>query len=185
MKACFALLPGLSTQNAAMALGWDLHVRHGAGIEVRKIPPHVSLKQSFDAPALPDLLDFMEAFAATLHPVTAVFDVPAVWPWPSAADPRSGVLVLTVRENAELRALHDRLNAELVARFGECPAEFDGDAYVFHLTLVAGGLRFERYQEVAQGLGNFPAACRLEALALFVFDPSGGAYTTYRILPLS
>jgi len=50
VKATFALLPDLQTQNAVMEIAWELFQKRGAGLDVRRLPPHISLKQPFDVP---------------------------------------------------------------------------------------------------------------------------------------
>jgi hypothetical protein len=73
MKATLALIPDLTTLNEVMALSWNLHLRHGTGVEVRKLPPHVSLKQPFEAPEITDLLGFVERFAGSVSPIDILF----------------------------------------------------------------------------------------------------------------
>ncbi len=184
MKATLGLLTDRVTFNAASGLAWEMHLRFAVGVDVRRLPLHVSLKQPFDCNDLPGLVRFAERFATDVAPVAVELMECEMW-----EQETSGVLSVQVAETGDLRALHDRLNHELAASFGPCPAPFDGAAYRFHLTLAAGqappdawraGLDFCRAQWQ-------PLAFVARELALFVYDQDASGewqYLTYHILPL-
>lgn len=48
MKAAFALLADTETHNLVRKLSWDIHRKYHTGIDICRLPPHVSLKQPFD-----------------------------------------------------------------------------------------------------------------------------------------
>ena len=101
-----------------------------------------------------------------------------------------GLLWIDIRETEALRQLHNRLNRELHERFGNVQADYDGDAYHFHMTVMMGGQPLEVYQrwlrEQATPTINLPITA--SELAMFVYDePLGpqGDYLCYKILPLT
>src|SRR5437660_876017 len=53
-----------------------------------------------------------------------------------------------VKETPALRALHNRLNRELPALFGDVSAEHDGADYHFHVTVATGGASAETYRSI-------------------------------------
>jgi len=192
MKAAFALLADRETFNFVSRAAWQMHARHGLGIGARRLPPHVSLKQPFEIGHLEDLEAYAEEFAAGVAPFAVELDGWELWEYP-AGTPESGVLSLRVRQTPSLRALHDRLNAELAARFGEreTRADFDGETYRFHLTIAAGGGTIAAYRRAFAQCRNEPLpvqAFTARALAIFVYDDAARGpeweYMTYRILPL-
>jgi len=190
MKATFALLPDIETQNMVTKLAWEIYSEHHASLTIRCLPPHISLKQPFNVSSLDDLANYMQEFAASISEMNLTLDGYQVWDWPNAENPTSGILTIKTQETPELRALHTRLNQELTARFGNCSAPFDGDTYSFHLSIIGGGAMPSQYQTILRNLGSksLSAQCQIDQLAMFVYDDpnSNGewVYTTYKIMPL-
>lgn len=56
MKATFALLANAEIHNLVRKLAWDNHQKYHTGIDVCRLPPHISLKQPFDISDLNRLL---------------------------------------------------------------------------------------------------------------------------------
>ncbi len=52
MKAKFALLANNEIHNLVRKLSWDIHQKYRTGIDVTRLPPHISLKRSFDISSL-------------------------------------------------------------------------------------------------------------------------------------
>ena len=186
MKAAFALLPDRETFNAVSKLSWQMHRSYHTGLAVRRLPPHVSLKQPFAMEDLEGLEEYMAFLAGSIAPFPITLTQCQLWETPD-----SGVLSRGVQENETLRALHDRLNTELTERFGERKADFDGPSYTFHMTIAAGGGSLETYREAfaeCEALSRTPTFVTRE-LALFLYDNHDGKgeweYLTYKILPLS
>jgi 2'-5' RNA ligase len=50
-----------------------------------------------------------------------------------------GMVWLDVQETPDLRQLHNRLNQELRQHFGATGADYDGEHYHFHLTVLMAG----------------------------------------------
>lgn len=190
MKVTFALIPNIETQNFVIKLAWEIHTEHNASLAIRCLPPHISLKQPFNVSSLDDLTNYMQEFAASIPEMNLTLDGYQVWDWPNAYNPTSSILTIKTQETSELRALHTRLNRELTARFGDCSAQFDGDAYSFHLSVIGGGATPSQYQNILKNLDskNLPTKCDINQLAMFVYDDpnSNGewVYTTYKIMPL-
>ena len=100
-----------------------------------------------------------------------------------------GILWVDVEETEKLRGLHNRLNEELNQRFGNIPADFDGDAYHFHMTVMMGGQPLEMYRKFLAEVSNpkINMSLTVKELAMFVYDePMGpnGEYLSYKILPV-
>jgi 2'-5' RNA ligase len=93
-----------------------------------------------------------------------------------------------VQETPHLRALHERLNAELASQFMRTDALFDGAAYHFHATvaLVEGAARYCHVLEDFRGR-RVDITYRPEQIAMFYYDDdvfTPGTYLTYKVLPL-
>jgi len=190
MKATFALLTDTPVANLVSRTAWQLHRAHRLGLSVRRLPPHISLKQPFDIEDLHGLEAYMETLARSIQPFTIELADYHLTQFPPSA-PASSVLSLAVKETPYLRSLHNRLNHELADHFGECPAPFDGDSYAFHLTIAAGPSSVPAYrQALATCTQNPPQPNQFETrkLALFLYDNNDGQsdweYLTYNILPL-
>ena len=71
MKATFALLASQEVHNQVRKLTWDIHQKYRTGIDVTRLPPHISLKQPFEVSDLGLLEQYMAELAGSLDP----FDV--------------------------------------------------------------------------------------------------------------
>jgi 2'-5' RNA ligase len=99
------------------------------------------------------------------------------------------VLWVDVRETPELRALHERLNAELAHHFAETSAPFDGPAYHFHATVALATMPAGAQQQMraASATWRVDLSCVPSAVALFYCDDdrgTPGSYITYKVAPL-
>ena len=188
MKATFALLADNQIHNLVRKLSWDIHQKYRTGIDVCRLPPHISLKQTFDIKDLDSLSDYMAELAESIKPFQAqlthleLIDA-------TIDGLESGILWLNVEETNFLRELHNRLNEELTARFGNVPAEYDGADYHFHMSVSIGGQPIEIYpkilDEFKEWLVDLP--CMVRDLVMFVYDERSdvnAGYMTYKILPL-
>ena len=98
-----------------------------------------------------------------------------------------GLLWIDVEETGTLRGLHNRLNEELNQRFGNTAADFDGEAYHFHMTVMMGGQTFDVYQKFLSEITERRVNIRfiVRELAMFVYDDVPGPdseYLCYKIL---
>ena len=188
MKATFALLADNETHNLVRKLSWDIHQKYRTGIDICRLPPHISLKQPFDISDLDALSDYVTELAQRLEPFqTLLSHLELIETTMDGL--HTGILWLNVQETESLRQLHERVDRELTARFGNARAEFDGAEYHFHMTVAIGGQPIEAYRrtldEFKDRLVNAP--CTVRELAMFVYDERAAVnagYMTYRILPL-
>ncbi len=187
MKATFALLAPYPVFNLVRTIAWDAHTQQGINLDVARIAPHVSLKQPFAVRNLTGLTTYMAELAASITP----FDIR---PTELQANPaqlngvESAILWLDVAESTPLRGLHNRVNAELTARFGASPAQHDGANYHFHMTIAIGSQPFEAYRNFLSEYGQ-PTLFTFQPdrLAMFIYDDDfqlNRGYMTDRVLPL-
>jgi 2'-5' RNA ligase len=188
MKATFAFLADNETHNLVRKLSWDIHQKYRTGIDVCRLPPHVSLKQTFDISDLDSLSEYMIELAQSIKPfqvnMTHLELIDA-----TIDGLESGILWLNVAETAFLRGLHNRLNEELTARFGNVPADYDGARYHFHMSVAIGGQPIETYHEILDEFKDrlVNLQCMIRDLVMFVYDERSdvnAGYMTYMILPL-
>jgi 2'-5' RNA ligase len=184
MKATFALLASSEIHNQVRKLAWDIHQKYRTGIDVTRLPPHISLKQPFDVSGLGLLEEYMIELTRSIDP----FDV-QLTELQYVEDQSAGILWLDVRETETLRRIHNRVNQELAARFGNVQAAFDGPEYHFHMTVAIGSQSPETYrkimEEFSDRLVNLQYTVR--ELAMFVYDEMhslNAGYMTYMILPI-
>jgi 2'-5' RNA ligase len=153
-----------------------------------RLPPHISLKQPFDIDDLDSLTEYMSELAQGLEPFqTLLTHLELIEATMDGF--HTGILWLNVAETEFLRGLHNRVNEELTARFGNVPAEFDGADYHFHITVAIGGQPIETYRKIVDEfndrLVNLP--CTVQEMVMFVYDERtavNAGYMTYMILPL-
>ncbi len=188
MKATFALLADHEIHNLVRKLSWDIHQKYRTGIDVCRLPPHISLKQPFSISDLDGLANYMAEFAASINPFEAKLTKLELFE-ATIDGMASGVLFLNVLETEALRGLHNRLHQELTARFGEVPAAFDGPDYYFHMTVAIGGVLVETYRKIkdeyAERLVNLKYTIR--ELVMFIYDERdmlNAGYMTYMTLPI-
>jgi len=188
VKATFAFLADNHIHNLVRKLSWDIHQRYRTGIDVCRLPPHISLKQPFDISDLDTLSRYMDELAQSIEPFQA--RLPQLELIDATIDGlESGILWLNVEETKLLRGLHNRLNEELTARFGNVPAEYDGDAYHFHMSVAIGGQPIETYRMIFDEFKDrlINLHCEIRDLVMFVYDERSdvnAGYMTYKILPL-
>lgn len=188
MKATFALLADNNIHNLVRKLSWDIHQKYRTGIDVCRLPPHISLKQTFDIKDLDSLSDYMAELAESIKPFQAqlthleLIDA-------TIDGLESGILWLNVVETEFLRGLHNRLNEELTERFGNVPAEYDGADYHFHMSVAIGGQPIETYHKILDEfkdrLVNLQYTVR--EMVMFVYDDRfavNAVYMTYMIVPI-
>ena len=188
MKAAFALLADHQVHNLVRELSWEIHQRYKTGTRHASLPPHVSLKQPFAIADLSALENYMAELADSLQPLELTLTELQVIPV-SSAGTAYGLLWIDVEETPEIRNLHNRLNAELNQRFGHSPADYDGEQYHFHMTVMMGGQPVEVYRKFYSELPDPRINVRFTAreLAMFVYEEPlgpGSEYLCYRILPL-
>lgn len=188
MRATFAVLANLEAYNFVRRVAWNIHFQYRTGTIDARLPPHISLKQPFATTDLNLVEEYMSELAQAIEP----FEVEL-----TRLELRSithqgrdyGLLWIAVRENPTLRALHNRLNQDLSERFGDTRADFDGDQYLFHMTVMMGGQASDVYSAAFAKIANKEVNLRytVRHLAMFVYDePMGphGEYLTYKILPI-
>ena len=188
MKATFALLADNQTHNLVRKLAWDIHQKYRTGIDVCRLPPHISLKQPFDISDLDSLSEYMTELARSIELFPTLLTHLELIEM-TMDGLHTGILWLNVQETEFLRQLHERVNRDLTARFGNVPAKFDGSDYHFHMTVAIGGQPIGTYQKILDEfkdrLVNLP--CTIQEMVMFVYDERtavNAGYMTYRILPL-
>ena len=188
MKATFALLTNHEIHNIVRSLSWEIHQRYHTGTRHASLPPHVSLKQPFHIDDLAPLENYMAEMAGSIRPFEVSLTELQVIPI-SYGETTYGLLWVDVEETRELRDLHNRLNSDLNERFGNTPADFDGDQYHFHLTITMGGQPVEVYRQFYREVSDpkINLRFRVQELAMFVYDEPLGPdsnYLCYKILPI-
>lgn len=189
MKAAFALLADHETHNQVRKLSWNIHQKYRTGIDVCRLPPHISLKQPFDVSDVDALSEYMTELAQGLEPFqTLLTHLELIETTMDGL--HTGILWLNVQETESLRGLHERVNRELTARFGNARVEFDGAEYHFHMTVAIGGQPIETYRRILDEFKDrlVNLQCMIRELVMFVYDERtevNAGYMTYRILPLS
>jgi 2'-5' RNA ligase len=188
MKATFALIANNEVHNLVRKLSWDIHQKYRTGIDVTRLPPHISLKQPFDILKLTFLEEYMINLARSITPFEVkLTELQLINMTIEGLD--TGILWLNVQETKILRQLHDRVNEELTVRFGDVHAAFDGSDYHFHMTVAMGGQPFETYQKIYDGFQTHLKDIRytVQELVMFVYDEMftmNAGYMTYMILPI-
>ncbi len=188
MKATFALLANHEIHNLVRKLSWDIHQKYRTRIDICRLPPHISLKQPFDISDLNLLEKYMTELASSITPFDVnLTQLELIDATIDGLD--TGILWLNVQETETLRRLHNRVNKELTAQFGNVPADFDGPSYHFHMTVTIGGQLIEIYRKIKDEFSD-----RLKNLqytvwemVMFVYDERyslNAGYMTYKMLPL-
>jgi len=188
VKATFALLANTEIHNLVRRLSWDIHRKYRTGIEICRLPAHISLKQPFDMFDLNPLEEYMTQFADRIPPLEV--NLTGLELIQATIDGlETGILWLNVKETALLRQLHNRLNQELTSKLGDISAPFDGPDYHFHMTVAIGGQPIETYQKIySEFAGHWKdLEYTVRELGMFVYDDReeiNAGYITYKILPL-
>jgi 2'-5' RNA ligase len=188
MKATFALLASHEIHNLVRKLSWDIHQKYQTGIDITRLPPHISLKQPFEVLDLHPLEEYMTELAGSITPFEVILtglqliDV-------TIEGFATGILWLDVQETKFLRQLHNQVNEELQSRFGDVHAAFDGPDYHFHMTVAIGGQPTETYQKIYEEFNTCLKDLRytVQELVMFVYDERftiNAGYMTYRVLPI-
>ena len=139
--------------------------------ENRNYWPHISLKQPFWVEGFEEITSYFDEFAATVPAQELSLSRLNLWRL-TALSGDTGALFLEVAEQNALRALHERLNAELASRFANTTAPFDGPDYHFHLTLAVGGAIADIYERIYQDYQDcwHPETWPFTAISLGYYD---------------
>jgi len=161
----------------------------GFNLNVLRLPAHVSLKQPFLVHDFERFERYFEDFARHAEPQHLKLEGFLFW-----GSAEQGVVAVRVRTSPRLRQLHSQLNAELAQIFGGTQADFDGDAYEFHLTVAIGALRADLLPQLQSDIATWKLdeVAVSSKLAMFIYeestrpDPLYGVreYGTYKVLPL-
>lgn len=169
-----ALLADSAVHNLARRLAYRLVTTFGADL-YDVLPPHVSLKHGFTVPELEAVEAWLEGFCASIAPFEVAFDRIYYQEWEGSA-----IIGLAAVENAMLRELHNRLNRELGALFGDVSAPFDGPEFCFHLTVAMGVADNPVYRRFYDTLESKELDLRFTARQLELFVELGTiSSTTY------
>lgn len=188
MRAAIALLVDHDLANRFAS--FTLRCRdYGFDLRVLRLPAHVSLKQPFVVNDFEGFEKYFEEFAMHVEPQQLKFDGFRFW-----GHAESGVVVAHVATSTRLRQIHAKLNAELEQEFGETQAEYDGEAYEFHLTVAIGAFRADMLPRLQADIAiwTLDEVTKSSRLAMFIYeesthpDPLYGEreYGTYKVLPL-
>lgn len=187
MRTALALLVDDEFSNRLVPL--TLRCRdYGFDFRVLRLPAHVSLKQPFIVNDFARFDAYFEELATRIEPQQLNFDNLVFW-----GAPGQGVVAAHVVGSPRLRQLHNLINTEMEETFGETQADFDGDAYEFHLTLAIGGFHAELLPQLRADIATWKIndATVSSRLAMFIYeesthpDPLYGVreYGTYKVLP--
>jgi 2'-5' RNA ligase len=185
MKAAIALLSGDRVQNYTREFVYQLSTRWGVPFFASLLPSHISLKQPFTFEHIDSLGSFFDSLAASIRPFEVALDGFYTEMWNGY-----GILGMNVVETPELRALHNRLNAELPGVVKDASAAHDGAAYRFHLTIEMGKVAGANpFQALYHEISGQPAQLKFTAGALAMFfypqrSELDSTFITYRIQPL-
>ena len=171
MKAGFALLADPEIHNAVRKLSWDIHRKYRTDLDVCRLPPHISLKQPIDISDLDLLTDYMAELARSIEPFQArLTHLELIETTMDGL--YTGILWLNVQETEFMRGLHNRVNEELTARFGNVPAPFDGPGYHFHMTVAIGGQPIGTYRKIRDEFADrlVDLQYTIRELVMFVYD---------------
>lgn len=188
MRTAIALLVEDELRNRLAA--FTLRCRdYGFSLNVLRLPAHVSLKQPFVVNDFARFERYFENFARHTESQQLKLDGFLFW-----GNSEGGVVVVRVANSPRLRQLHSQLNAELEQEFGGTQADFDGEAYEFHLTVAIGALDADRLPQLQKDITTWELKeiTTSSKLAMFIYeestrpDPLYGVreYGTYKILPL-
>ncbi len=188
MKATFALLANDEIHNQVRKLSWDIHRKYRIGIDVTRLPPHISLKQPFEISDLSALEKYMAELVETIAPFAVkLTELQLVGEAHEGLN--AGILWLNVQETETLRQLHERVNCELAERFENTQAAHDGSRYHFHMTVAIGNQPIETYRKIVDEFSGrlINLQYTVRKLVMFVYDETfsmDSGYMTYMILPL-
>lgn len=189
MKATFVLLANTKVHNIIRKLSWEFHQKYRTGTRNASLPPHVSLKQPFSISNLSELEKYMGEFATSIQPFDLKLNELQIISVPFDRWSEYGILWIDVEESETLRSLHNRLNEELCQRFSDTTADFDGESYHFHMTVMMGGQIMDIYRKFHSEIPNtkIDMCYTVREMAMFVYDEPLGPhsdYLCYKILPL-
>ncbi|HJS17567.1 MAG TPA: 2'-5' RNA ligase family protein [Anaerolineales bacterium] len=188
MKATFAFLSDSNIHNLVRKLSWDIHQKYRTGVDVCRLPPHISIKQPFEISDLLLLEKYMTEIAGGIEPFEVKLKKLELIP-ATIDGLDTGILWLDVEESELLRQTHNRVNQELALRIGNVSAPFDGVDYHFHMTIAIGGQPIDVYRKIwnefSEQLVNLIYTVR--EMCMFVYDDMeavNAGYMTCMIMPL-
>ncbi len=185
MKAAIALLADFQVQNIARRMVFELSQKAELEFLASLLPAHVSLKQPFTFESMDALEAWFDALARSTAPADIRLDSIYYSEWD-----RYAIIGLHVVETPILRALHNRINAELKGIVRDPTAAHDGEEYRFHLTVEMGNVTGANpYKAFFQSLPETKLFLTFQAtpLGLFYYSDrpiTSGSFILYRVMPL-
>ncbi len=185
MYFCIAGLLDDVSQNDIRKKALRILRQYGLGVTALLLPQHVSLKISFATDRVDDLVDYFGELCLKYRAVRVDFqnlEVVAI----EELGEKSGLLWYTVRENTDLRKIHNQLNNDLPPLLGIVNSSIDGNAFRFHSTITYGQKTYEEYQEIHKAIASEfeEVSTRIDKLAIFCCVENAivaGKFFTYKI----
>ena len=125
MLTTYGFLLDYTTHNFMRKLALEIHRKYDSGFKAALLPPHISLKQSFWCEDLARAEDYFDELAVSIEPFPIAFTGISVNVYRQAGLDQ-GVIWLNVAETPPLRALHNKIIADLKDLFDKPCASFDG-----------------------------------------------------------
>lgn len=168
MYFCIAALLDDTTQNEIRRKTLAILNKYGLGVTALLLPQHISLKISFAADRVDDLLAYFDALCLSHFPLNVTLSNLAVVAIHDRDAP-TGLLWYNVSDDARLRKIHNQLNADLPELLAISNSSIDGDRFRFHSTIAYGGKSYEEYSQIhAAVVGEFESiSARIDKLAVF------------------
>lgn len=176
MRATIALLIDDPLANRLAA--YTLRCRdYGFDLRALRLPAHVSLKQPFMVNDFERFEEYFDELSSRIQPQQLRLNGFAFW-----GNAEQGVVSVRVEASPRLRQLHEQLNTELERFFGETQADFDGDAYEFHVTVAIGAFHPNLLSQLNAEIltWKLDEVAMSSSLAMFIYEESPSRSVIWR-----
>jgi 2'-5' RNA ligase len=185
MFFCIAGLIDDASQNKLRKFVGSICQKYNTGVIASLLPQHVSLKIAFYSSGFEMIEKYFDELASRISPFEINGDNVQLIKI-QEKDQESGLIWYAIEEENILRGLHNTLNHELMQKFHIPMAEYDGDNFHFHSTLIYGNKSFGDYATIFADVENMLPKMRMkiEKIGLFCCHENqivAGKFYTYRI----
>ncbi|MCD4819848.1 MAG: 2'-5' RNA ligase family protein [Candidatus Cloacimonetes bacterium] len=181
MKCTFALLVNNEIHDFMRKKACEINAEIRNGFFASQFTPHISLKQPFHIDDIGKVEKYFDELTKSIKPFKIVVGPTYRW---------QNVIGLNVKENAELRNCHNKINKELRERFENTSALHDGDLYHFHATIALGGANEIMYRKIYEKIKDESVSFEYIAneIVMFYYDDENFSklpFNTYKINQLA
>lgn len=188
MKVCLGFLVDYKLHNYARRIAFDINKKYNTGFIAARLPQHITLGPLFEVEDPYEVEEYFDSLAKYVKPLDIMITNIDLTKAGDEID-GLGILWMNVKENDELRKLHNRIYEDIDERSWKVDEISNSGKYQFHSTIALGQQPVSVYKEIYDNIKNKEIYHIFQVKEIALFCPQDnenrmGTYITLKVLPL-